>query len=129
MFDIINLLIGVTFLVFIASVVVIAVGSICYLTAYIKEESGWVSCLCTVIGFGGIAFLTLGVPLWGPFIPGTTTGTVLGFFGWTNLMFVFGTMRAVGEKAHAQRSHASPSQLQVTTTVSLDQRLIDPGMH
>jgi len=92
MFDIINLLIGVTFLVFIASVVVIAVGSICYLTAYIKGESGWVWCLCTVIGFGGIAFLTLGVPLWGPFIPGTTTGTVLGLFGWTNLMFVFGTM-------------------------------------
>lgn len=76
----------------VTTVMTVAIVGITALIVGIARESGWASCLCASIGFAGIALLTIGVPLWGQFLPGTTTGTVLGLLGWTNLMFVFGTM-------------------------------------
>lgn len=80
------------FALLVATTIMVAIGGFVFLIVTIARESGWVSCLCASMGYVGIAFLTLGVPFWGPSIPTSTIGIVMGLFGWTNLMFVFGSM-------------------------------------
>lgn len=76
----------------VATVMTVAVVGITTLLVGIARESGWASCLCAAIGLVGVAFLTIGVTLWGQFIPTSTISFALGFIGWTILMFVFGMM-------------------------------------
>lgn len=73
----------------VATTILVVIGGFVFLIVGIARESGRVSCLFASIGLGGISFLILGVPFWGPFIPSTTTGTVLGLMGWISLIFVF----------------------------------------
>jgi hypothetical protein len=72
----------------VATVMTVAVVGITTLLVGIARESGWASCLCAAIGLVGVAFLTIGVTLWGQFIPTSTISFALGFIGWTILMLL-----------------------------------------
>jgi len=80
------------FALLVATTILLVIGGFVFLIVGIARESGRVSCLFASIGLGGISFLILGVPFWGSSIPTSTIGIVMGLFGWTNLMFVFGMM-------------------------------------